>query len=42
MITEFEQLAMNAVEFDSMFGTHQKVIATLERYEQQGSLKQLV
>lgn len=22
MVQEFEQLAMNAVEFDSMFGTH--------------------
>lgn len=36
MISEFELLAQNAVEFDSMFGTHQKVIATLERYEQLG------
>ena len=33
LVTEFEQLALNAVEFDTLFGTHQKVIATLERFE---------
>lgn len=33
MITEFEQLAKIAEDFDNLFGTHQKIIATLEKYE---------
>jgi hypothetical protein len=38
MIRDFEQIALNAVEFDSLFGTHQKVIATLERFESLGQI----
>ena len=33
IIAEFEHLARIAEEFDSLFGTHYKIIATLEKYE---------
>lgn len=42
VISDFEQIALNAVEFDSLFGTHQKIISTLERYESLGQISQLV
>ena len=30
------------MEFDTLFGTHQKVIQTLEKYEQQGQFAELI
>lgn len=42
VIGDFEQIALNAVEFDSLFGTHQKIIQTLERFESLGQISQLV
>ena len=38
MIAEFEQLARIAEEFDTLFGTHQKIIATLEKYESEKAM----
>jgi predicted metal-binding transcription factor (methanogenesis marker protein 9) len=42
VLSEFARLSKVAVEFDSLFGTHQKVIETLERYEKDKAMQQLM
>lgn len=42
VLTEFVRLSKVAVEFDNLFGTHQKIIETLERYEKDSAIRQLL
>lgn len=42
VLSEFVKLSRVAVEFDSLFGTHQKVIETLERYERDRAMQKLL
>ena len=42
VLSEFVKLSKVAVDFDNLFGTHQKVIETLERYEKKKSMQELV
>jgi hypothetical protein len=42
VLSEFIKLSRVAVEFDSLFGTHQKVIETLERYERDRAMQKLL
>jgi hypothetical protein len=42
VLSEFVKLSKVAVDFDNLFGTHQKVIDTLERYEKEKSMQKLI
>jgi len=42
VLQEFLKLSKIAQEFDSLFGTHQKVIATLERFENDQAMNKLL
>ena len=42
LIREFAKLGSVSFEFDRLFGTHQKVISTLEKYEEQNKMEDLM
>ena len=42
LLREFSKLGSVAQEFDRLFGSHQKVIASLEKYEETNQMKDLI
>ena len=40
ILREFERLGKVAGEFDEMFGTHQKIISSLEKYEKENRMSE--